>query len=346
MRQRTPKSQTLYKTPFSRAYWRDAAAELKDTKILVFAALMIALRVALKGLGIPLAPNLKVNIAFFVNALGAMTFGPVVAIVAAVISDTLGVLIFPSGPYFFPYIFIEIAGSLIFALFLYRAKVTPTRVMLSRFCIDFFVNIVLNAPITWLYYKFIMGQSYLWFQLPHILKNLFMFPVESVLLTLFLTSLIPVCRRFGMVYDSGESLRFSKKQIALLAVLFAVGVGSVGGYLVYNYNSSNQASWLSEQEKRDMNQALAEQAQAQGLLESGQLVVISKVDREYGGDTQVKFQVYDPSDETDRNAAAAYRSTQAKKDDTLTLVGTGSAILKEDSLQEIQQLQITPEDPE
>lgn len=198
MRQRTPKSQTLYKTPFSKAYWRDAAAELKDTKILVFAALMIALRVALKGLGIPLAPNLKVNIAFFVNALGAMTFGPVVAIVAAVISDTLGVLIFPSGPYFFPYIFIEIAGSLIFALFLYRAKVTPTRVMLSRFCIDFFVNIVMNAPITWLYYKFIMGQSYMWFQLPHILKNLFMFPVESVLLTLFLTALIPVCRRFGM----------------------------------------------------------------------------------------------------------------------------------------------------
>ena len=36
----TNKSTKLYKTPFSPAYWRDAAAELKDTKMLVFAALL------------------------------------------------------------------------------------------------------------------------------------------------------------------------------------------------------------------------------------------------------------------------------------------------------------------
>ena len=35
-------------------YWRDAAAELKDTRMLVITALMIALRVALKPLAIPL----------------------------------------------------------------------------------------------------------------------------------------------------------------------------------------------------------------------------------------------------------------------------------------------------
>ena len=38
------KSTTLYPHPFSKAYWRDAAMELKDTKMLVIAALMIALR--------------------------------------------------------------------------------------------------------------------------------------------------------------------------------------------------------------------------------------------------------------------------------------------------------------
>ena len=42
------KTTNLYKTPFTPAYWRDAAAEMKDTKMLVFAALMIAIRVALK----------------------------------------------------------------------------------------------------------------------------------------------------------------------------------------------------------------------------------------------------------------------------------------------------------
>ena len=117
---RPVKTSTLYATPFSKEYWRDAAAELRDTRMLVFAALMIALRVALKSLGIPIAADLKINIAFFVNAFGAMVFGPVVAIVAAAISDTLGCLLVPSGAYFFPFIFIEIAGSLIFALRLHR----------------------------------------------------------------------------------------------------------------------------------------------------------------------------------------------------------------------------------
>ena len=41
----------------------------------------------------------------------------------------------------------EIADSLIFALFLYRARLTPTRVMLSRFCICLFVNILMQTPL-------------------------------------------------------------------------------------------------------------------------------------------------------------------------------------------------------
>ena len=42
------KSTALYSHPFCAGYWRDAFAELKDTKMLVFAALIVALRVALK----------------------------------------------------------------------------------------------------------------------------------------------------------------------------------------------------------------------------------------------------------------------------------------------------------
>ena len=46
------RSTNLYSHPFSRAYWKDAASELKDTKMLVITALMIALRIALKPLAI------------------------------------------------------------------------------------------------------------------------------------------------------------------------------------------------------------------------------------------------------------------------------------------------------
>ena len=45
---RLQKSTKLYAHPFCKGYWADALSELKDTKMLVFAALIVALRVALK----------------------------------------------------------------------------------------------------------------------------------------------------------------------------------------------------------------------------------------------------------------------------------------------------------
>ena len=340
---RPVKTSALYATPFSKEYWRDAAAELRDTRMLVFAALMIALRVALKSLGIPIAADLKINIAFFVNAFGAMVFGPVVAIVAAAISDTLGCLLVPSGAYFFPFIFIEIAGSLIFALFLYRARVTATRVILSRFCIDFFVNIVLNTPIMWLYYKMVLGKSYAIFQLPRIIKNLALFPLESVLLVLFLTAMMPVGARFGLLYDKGENLRLRKRQVALLVTLFAVGAACVGGYYVYNYNTSNHASKLPPAEVTAINGALTRLGTDQGLLQDGQVVTVNKVYKKLRGDTTVEFTVYQTTAETDLNAVAGYLEKAAKEDATLTKVASGSALLVGDAAAAATGMTVKPE---
>ena len=61
------KSTALYPHPFSKAYWHDAAAELKDTHMLVFAALMIALRLVMKQVSIPITPFLRINAAYFVK---------------------------------------------------------------------------------------------------------------------------------------------------------------------------------------------------------------------------------------------------------------------------------------
>ncbi len=236
------KSTTLYPHPFSKAYWRDAASEMKDLRILVFAALMIAIRVALKLVSIPLAPGLKINTAFLANALGAMVFGPVMAAVCAVATDVLGYLQNPEGIYFVPFVLTEIAGSVIFALFLYRTKVTPLRVMLSRFCICLLVNVVIQTPIYIWYYALYMGGKTYALTIPGIIKNLFMFPIESVVLTLFLSVMVPITNRLGLTYTGSgakEALQFSKKQIATLAVLFVVGCGCVFGYLNYYYNTTN-----------------------------------------------------------------------------------------------------------
>ena len=337
------KSTALYQTPFSKAYWRDAALELKDTKILVFAALMIALRVALKGLSIPIAADLKINVGFFINALGAMVFGPVVAALSAAVSDTLGCLLFPSGVYFFPFIFTEMAGSLVFALFLYRARVTATRVILSRFCVDFFVNIVMTSPIMAWYYHVVFNKSYALFQLPRIFKNLALFPLESVLLILFLMAMIPFAYRMHLEYDTGDRLLLKKRQAILLGVLFLFAAGCVAGYFVYDYNYNDQASRLSTEEKVEVNTALTEDARTQGLIEDDQIIVLKKVFKQLRGDTTVEFQVYETSPDTDLTKAAGYRTADVKGDGTLTLTATGSAVLVRNNTDEITGLTVTPE---
>lgn len=272
------KSKQLYPHPFSKAYWGDAASELKDTRMLVFAALMIALRVAMKLVAIPLAPGLKINTAFIVNALGAMVFGPVMAAICAVATDFLGYLQNPEGVYFIPFVLTEVAGSVIFALFLYRAKVTPVRVMLSRFTICIVVNMLIQTPIYMWYYALYMGGKQYTFAmaLPSVIKNLFMFPIESLVLTLFLRIMVPITGRMGLTYtgtDAKDALKFSGKQIATLCLLFVVGCGCVVGYLNHYYNTTNLITKSQGDDRYNANTAVAR--------------IVSENDAELEGETLV-----------------------------------------------------------
>ena len=258
------KSMRIYPHPFSAEYWRDAAAELKDTKMLVLTALMIALRVALKPLAIPLGPQLSIQTAMLATALGAMIFGPVVAIPAAMVSDTVGFMLFPTGDYFLPFMLTEIASTMIYALFLYRAKVTPVRVMLSRFCICFFVNVVMQQFIYAWWYVY-MGnpeqakESILGIMtLSRILKNVAMFPIESVVLTLFLKILLPVTQRAKVSYNRDSDMRFTKKQVVTLVCLTLVGAITATANLAYRYNTSSRSADYAKTERVEIQKSMAE----------------------------------------------------------------------------------------
>ena len=258
MKNRVQRSTAMYETPFCAGYWRDAAAELKNTKMLVFAALIIALRVALKTLvKIPLAPNLDITPAFLANALGAMVYGPVVGALGAIISDVLGVML-KGDTYFLPYVLTEIAGSVIFALFFYRQKITPTRVILSRFTICLCVNILLQTPIDILFQIVMYGKSSAALTLPRIFKNLFMFPIESVVLTVFLRAMQPITHRMKLTYTKGEGLHFERKQVMLLVALVLVGALSVFGYMFVHYDNTSVTTGYSAQEVIDHNKQMHE----------------------------------------------------------------------------------------
>ena len=299
----TVKSTATYKTPFSKAYWLDASAELKDTKMLVITALMIALRVALKPLAIPLGPQLSVQTAMLATALGTMIFGPVVAIPAAIVSDTVGFMIYPTGDYFLPFVLTEIASTMFYALFLYRAeKVTPLRVMLSRFCICLFVNVILQQFIYAWWYAYIGNPEKAKEQilgimtLSRILKNVAMFPIESVVLTLFLRFLLPVVKRAKLVYSSDDGMKFDAKQLSALVLLMVIGAGTATLYLSYRYATSSRSADYSTEERVATNHRMQEQLKEKNpeIFEEGEIITI--VDSAYrglfDGDTDYTVSVY------------------------------------------------------
>ena len=261
---RNQKSTALYPHPFSRAYWRDAASELKDTKMLVITALMIALRIALKPFAIYIGPQMAIQTATLATALGAMIFGPVVAIPAAMISDTIGFMIFPTGDYFLPFMLTEIASTMIYALLFYRAKPSTTRVIIARFLICTLVNVVLQQVIfAWQYTYMgnpdkakdsIMGIM----TLSRIFKNLFFFPIESVVITLFLKALVPITTRAKLTYDPNPNLTFTKKQVAVLVLLVVVGIGSAVGYLNYRYEGTSRSADYTDKQRVKANKAAAQ----------------------------------------------------------------------------------------
>ena len=261
---RVQKSTTLYPHPFSKAYWRDAALEMKDTRMLVITALMVALRIALKPFAIYIGPQMAIQTATLATALGAMIFGPVVALPAAMVSDTIGFMIFPTGDYFLPFMLTEIAGTMFYALCLYRAKPSATRVIIARFLICFVVNVVLQ--------QFIFAWQYTYMGNPEkakdsimgimttarIFKNLFFFPIESVVITLFLKVLLPITSRAKLTYGGSTGLEFTKKQIVALSLLMVVGVGSCVGYLTYRYNGTSRSADYTDAQRVEANQTMTQ----------------------------------------------------------------------------------------
>ena len=91
-----------------------------------------------------------------------------------------------------------------------------------------------------------------------IFKNIAMFPIESVVLTLFLRFLLPVTKRAKLTYGSDSDMKFTTRHVVTLVVLMAVGVASATGYLAYRYNTSSRSADYSAEERVYNNKSMAQ----------------------------------------------------------------------------------------
>ena len=199
----------IFKTPFSPAYWGCAVRDFKKTRTLVFAALMVAACVALSYLeSMPVVNNIKITWGFLARALCALVGGPVMGIVFGAVEDTVSFMFHPTGAYNPFYLFTTVLGVVTYALCLYRCKVTVWRIFLAKFLTNV-QNVFLGGLGTYLFYS---SKGYWAIVTASAVKNLIMLPIQTILLIVLFTALLPILHRMGFLPDQAtDGLRFWKR---------------------------------------------------------------------------------------------------------------------------------------
>ena len=185
----------LYRSPFSANYWKTSVRQLHHLPTLVLAALFVALRVAVGTIQIPVADNLNIMFGFLVASAGSMVYGPVLGLMAGFVSDILGYLLHPTGAFFLGYTISEMLGALVYALFLYRGRVSLVRIILCRTTVNLFINIGLGC----VWSQILYGKGYLYYLAKSVIKNSVLLPVEVVLMVVVLQAVIPLAVRAGLI---------------------------------------------------------------------------------------------------------------------------------------------------
>lgn len=195
---------TTFKTPFSVAFWCDAFREVKDLRKLTFAALMIALCVVLGYVpSIPLFAGAKVTWGFLARSVCAWVCGPILGILFGFTEDILTFFLTGGGGYpFFPgYTLTTMLGVFFYALFFYRQKITIRRIFLAKLITNV-QNVLLGALWSAILYK----KAYLIMAGGSALKNLIMLPVQTIILVLLFSALLPMLSQAGLVASQNDRL--------------------------------------------------------------------------------------------------------------------------------------------
>lgn len=182
---------------FNKEYWESSFQKLKDTKYLTIMALFIALKVMAEVFfDIRIAENLFISLSFVFASIEACIIGPGAGLVSGFITDIISFILNSKGYSFFPgYTLSAMLGMFIFGLFFYRQRITITKIIGAKFCINYFVNALLGS----VWSTIIMSKGYFYYLAQSLIKNTILLPIEVIILVLLFNLLIPILEKKGLI---------------------------------------------------------------------------------------------------------------------------------------------------
>ncbi len=190
---------SIYKSPLSPNFWREATGELQSIKKIILCAVFVALTMAIGRffIPIPVMGGQRIYFTFFVKALGTVIYGPVVGGIASAVGDIIGALLFPTGPFFIGYTISAFLGTFIYGLFFYRQKITIFKIFMAKFTVNIFVNIFLGS--LWIYLMNRESKLFWPLVIARAPKNIILLPIEVLVMYLFFSMIIPIMRKMKVI---------------------------------------------------------------------------------------------------------------------------------------------------
>lgn len=175
-------------------YIKTSINEIKSTRVIAIAAILVAIDIAISAFFIPIplpAGEQRVYFSFLVSMLGGFIYGPFVAIFASTAADLIGYMLHPVGSFFPGYTISAIGAGLIYALFLYKQKITIFRILLCKLTSNILVNTLMNA----LWSSFFVEKGYIVLVIARLPKNLYMLPLEVIMACIMFKIITPYLKK-------------------------------------------------------------------------------------------------------------------------------------------------------
>jgi len=165
--------------PFIASQFSQSARMLKRTQTLTTVGILLAIQMLLSSFGVfQLTESVKISLAHLAVAPTAMLFGPVAAGIQGALSDFLGYLLRPSGPYFPGFTLTALLLGVVYGILFFKTKRSLWQIILARVIVAVFINICLNT----IFLAMLYGPAQ-WAALPlRAAKNFLQLPIDCVLL--------------------------------------------------------------------------------------------------------------------------------------------------------------------
>lgn len=176
-----------------RAAFKVSWENCRKVRVLTAAAMLVALTVILSFFTIYITQSARFSFSFVPMAMGGMLFGPVVSSIIGVLSDIIGYIIKPTGPYMPLFTLNALITGMVYGIFLFKKKPTLKNIVTAQIIVTILVDITLNS--CWL--VLLYGQGFAAILPLRILKSTLFFPVQVLILYLIAKYLPAIRDRFN-----------------------------------------------------------------------------------------------------------------------------------------------------